>query len=95
MLIPTWAVVIVVAVLLTLMMAYGALGRYAQQVTFLTPLIVFVGSGGSTAVTAGLALERVLATVVGALLAGALALLIARDERAQEAHSPEEPVPTE
>ena len=44
--------------LLVLVVANALLGRYAQQVTFLTPLIVLLGSAGSQDAL-GVAVERV------------------------------------
>ena len=77
---PTWAALVVAVALLVLMVANALLGRYAQQVTFLTPLIVLLGSaGGDDAV--GVALDRVVATLVGAVLATVIALALWRVDR--------------
>ena len=43
---PAWAAILGGAALLVLVVANALLGRYAQQVTFLTPLIVLLGSAG-------------------------------------------------
>jgi len=74
---PTWAGVLVGAGLMVLVVANALLGRYAQQIAFLTPLIVLLGSAG-TQDAVGVALERVGATVLGALLATGIALALWR-----------------
>jgi uncharacterized membrane protein YccC len=56
-----------------LVVANALLGRYAQQVMFLTPFIVLNGSGAGVDAV-GVALQRVVATVLGALLAAGIAL---------------------
>jgi hypothetical protein len=62
-------------------LAYAMLGRYAQEVLFLTPFIVLLGTGGVAADTVGLALQRILATLLGTALAGGIALALARADR--------------
>ncbi|MGB7961501.1 MAG: FUSC family protein [Propionicimonas sp.] len=66
------------APLFVLVIANAILGRYAWQVAFLTPVVILLGSSGSAA---GLATERVAATLVGAILAGVAALGLLRFER--------------
>ncbi len=80
---PAWAAIAAGAALLVLVVANALLGRYAQQVTFLTPLIVLLGSAGTTDAL-GVALERVGATVLGALLAAGIALALWRVDRARQ-----------
>jgi hypothetical protein len=80
---PTGIALAVAVGLLVLVVANAVMGRYAQQVTFLTPFIVLIGSGGGG--TAGVALQRVLATLLGALLAAGIALALWRvDQRRQQ-----------
>ncbi len=45
---PTGIALAVAVGLLVLVVANAVMGRYAQQVTFLTPFIVLIGSGGGT-----------------------------------------------
>lgn len=85
---PDWAALSVLGLLLVLTVAYSTLGRSGQQVVFLTPVVVLLGSGGAGAATVTVAVERVLATILGALIAAVLALALARADRAR----PREPV---
>jgi hypothetical protein len=87
---PSWTAYLASVVLLVLIIAYAALGRYAQEVLFLTPFVVLLGTGGAAADTAGLALQRVLATLLGTVLAGAIAMALARADR-QVIGQPTEP----
>jgi hypothetical protein len=83
LLLPAWAGILVGAGLLVLVVANALLGRYAQQVTFLTPLIVLLGSAG-TQDALDVAVERVAATVLGAALAGAIALALWRVDQSRQ-----------
>jgi hypothetical protein len=78
---PDWAALLVGAGLLVLVVAYAVLGRYAQEIVFLTPFIVLLGSTGAATDTADLALQRIAATLLGAVLAGLIALALARADR--------------
>lgn len=82
---PAWAVLVAVGALTVLMVAYAALGRTAQQVAFLTPVVVLLASGGAGMDTVTVALERVLATLLGVVVAALLALALARADRAHRA----------
>lgn len=82
---PQWAILGALAVCLILMLAYGASGDYVRQVAFLTPTIVLMGPPGSAGLFAA---QRALATVIGALLAVGLALLLAVTE-ARRSHDQE------
>ena len=75
---PSWTAIVAIIVLLVLLLAYAILGRYAQEVLFLTPFIVLLGTGGVAADTLGLALQRILATLLGTVLAGGIALALTR-----------------
>jgi hypothetical protein len=77
LLVPGWAALALCLVMLVLVAANALLGRSGRVVLFLTPLLVLVGSGD----TVGTALDRVLTTVAGALLAALLALVVARLSR--------------
>ncbi len=87
---PDWAALLVGAALLVLIVAYAALGRYALEILFLTPFIVLLGSTGAATDTAELALQRIMATLLGAVLAGLIALALARADR-QDADIAAEP----
>lgn len=76
-LLPAWGVVIALAFCLVLMSSYAMLGDYVRQVIFLTPAVVLLAPAGGTGLIAA---ERAIATVIGALLAGALALVLERIE---------------
>lgn len=78
---PSWTAIMVIVGLLVLILAYAILGRYAQEVLFLTPFIVLLGTGGVAAATVGLAVQRILATLLGAVVAGGIALALARADR--------------
>lgn len=72
---PAWGLVIALAVCLVLMNSYAMLGNYVRQVVFLTPAVVLLAPAGGIGLIAA---ERALATLIGTLLAGALALLLER-----------------
>lgn len=71
---PVEAVAVVLALTLVLALAYATTGDYMRQIAFLTPSVVLLGSAGSTGLVA---VERAVATVLGALLAAAVALGLA------------------
>lgn len=80
------AVALAVAALMLLpMAAYAVLGRYSQQVVFVTPFVILIGSGDADSAAVGVALARVLATLLGATLAAGLALALARADEAAPA----------
>ena len=80
---PGWAALAVAVALLVLVVANALMGRYSQQVMFLTPFIVLIGSGsGEEAV--GIAVQRVAATLLGALLAAGIALALWRVDQARQ-----------
>lgn len=78
---PLWSLLVVQACLLFLLLAYSMLGRYALYVIFVTPFVIFLG-GRAEAYTAEVGLQRVIATLAGAVLAGLIALWLARADRA-------------
>ncbi len=80
-LLPLWSQVVVQVCLLFLLLAYSVLGRYALYVIFLTPFVIFLG-GRAEAYSAEVGLQRVLATLAAAVLAGLIALWLAREDRA-------------
>lgn len=67
------------AVCMALMLSYVMLKNYVLQVTFLTPMTVFLVSSGSLSDTLNVDGLRVLYTVSACAVGGALALLLARD----------------
>ena len=77
---PLWSQVLVQMGLLFLLLAYSILGRYALYVVFVTPFVIFLG-GRAEAYTADVGLQRVIATLAGAVLAGLIALWLARADR--------------
>lgn len=75
---PGWAQLVAVGVLLVLLTAYSALDRYALYVMCLTPIVVLLTSGGSRLGTAELVVERVGATLLAAVVAAGIAAALAR-----------------
>ena len=63
---PLWSQLVVQTCLLFLLLAYSSLGRYALDVVFVTPFVIFLG-GYAEAYTAGVGLQRVIATLAGAV----------------------------
>lgn len=70
---PWWGIAIALVGCMVLMTAYALMSDTTRQVLFMTPAVVLLGSAGHVGVTAA---ERVVATALGCLLAGALALLL-------------------
>lgn len=83
LLVPAWLAIVLAATMLILVVANAALGRLAYEVMYTTPLIILLGSGGGAG-TVGAAVARVVATLAGALLAGVVALWIARLSRVHQ-----------
>ena len=79
-LLPPWAALAAAGLLLVLMVGYAVLDRYGPTVACSTPFIVLLGAGGGGVAALGLAVERVGATVVGAVVAAGIALALARGE---------------
>jgi hypothetical protein len=75
-----WSHLVVQACLLFLLLAYSMPGRYALYVIFVTPFVIFLG-GRAEAYTAEVGLQGVVATVAGGVLAGLVALWLARADR--------------
>ena len=87
LLLPGWALVATLAMLMVATVAYAFLGDYARQVMVMTPMIVLLGAGNSSG-RAEVAAERVLATLLGAVIAAGIALALARYEREYPATQP-------
>ena len=87
LLLPGWALVATLAMLMVATVAYAFLGDYARQVMVMTPMIVLLGAGSSSG-RAEVAAERVLATLLGAVIAAGIALALARYEREYPATQP-------
>ncbi|WP_203336273.1 FUSC family protein [Nocardioides limicola] len=60
--------------------AWALAGDTMRMVALLTPTVILVGSSGVSGVAVELAVERLLLTGIGVLLASALAVLLARSE---------------
>ncbi|MGC3992938.1 MAG: FUSC family protein [Propionicimonas sp.] len=75
---PPWVVVVAVGACLVLALCYLVRADYPRQVIFLTPVVVLLGPAVSPG---GLAVERVLLTVLGAALAAVVAVGVARFDR--------------
>jgi hypothetical protein len=69
---------------------YTLLERYALSVAAATPLAVLAGAGSSADPVWEVGLARVAATVVGALMAGAVALALARADRNRRSDGPDQ-----
>lgn len=76
-LLPGWGVAVALVACLVLMNSYAMLNDYVRQVLFLTPAVVLLAPSDGTSLIAA---ERAIATLIGTLLAGALALLLERAE---------------
>lgn len=74
---PAWGLAIALALCLMLMISYAMLNDYARQVAFLTPSVVLLAPAGGVGLIAA---ERAVATLVGTVLAGTLALLLERSD---------------
>lgn len=74
---PPWGVAVALAVCLILMNCYAIVGDYVRQVVFLTAAIVLLAPAGGIGVVA---IERAVATLIGTLLAGVLAVALERTE---------------
>lgn len=70
------------AVCLTLMLSYIVLKNYVLQVTFMTPMMVFLVSTGTVTNTLQMDGLRVLYTAVACIVGGMLALLLAWQDEA-------------
>lgn len=67
------------AICMALMLSYVMLKNYLLQVTFMTPMTVFLVSSGSMNDTLAVDRQRLLYTVIACTAGGVLALLLARD----------------
>ncbi len=76
LLLPLPGVLVLLVVCTVLSFAYAMASDYVREVFFLTPSVVLLGSAGAN--PALLASERTLATLAGALIAGGIALGLAR-----------------
>lgn len=81
---PPAAVLAVMVPLVVLSVTYSVLGRYAQAMAVATPSVVLVANLTSRDAAVQATAERVVATLVGALLAVGLALLLERADDAGE-----------
>lgn len=90
---PTGVVAVAVVPLMVLGVAYSILGRYSKSVMFLTPSAVLLANLASRDAEITATLHRLVATLVGGLVAAALALLLERADTEQP--SPADPESTE
>ena len=88
LLLPAPVALLASGLLFVLLIAYTVTGQYALAVACSTPFIVLLGGGSAVDDALGVAVERVLTTVVGALIAGFIALAVARQTRRLEARRP-------
>lgn len=78
---PPWGITLALAAGLVLMSCYAMLNDYVRQVVFLTSSIVLLAPAGGAGLIAA---ERAVATVIGTLLAGALAVLLERTDPGEQ-----------
>jgi len=90
---PTGVVAVAVVPLMVLGVAYSILGRYSKSVMFLTPSAVLLANLASRDAEISATLHRLVATLVGGIVAAALALLLERADAEQP--SPADPESTE
>jgi uncharacterized membrane protein YccC len=69
---------VMAAICMTLMFAYMAQKDYVLQVTFMTPMVIFLVSSGSVGETFYLDGLRVLYTVAACVVGGLVSLALAR-----------------
>ncbi|HEY3339395.1 MAG TPA: FUSC family protein [Propionicimonas sp.] len=79
---PLWALLVLLVVTTVLSTGYALTKDYTRQVLFMTPAVVLLGSAGHPFQIAS---ERALATFAGALLAAAIALGLATFENRRTA----------
>ncbi len=78
---PVWAALVVAAVLLVLSIAWGVAQEVRLAAAAATAVVVLLGSGGLVGSGAGLAVERLVLTLVGAVLASGVVALLWRLDR--------------
>lgn len=78
---PAAVVAVVVVPLMVLGVAYSLLGRNSKSVMFLTPSAVLLANLASQDAEITATIQRLVATLVGGLIAGGLALLLERADR--------------
>lgn len=76
LLLPAWGIALLILPLSLLNSAYSLLGRYAQAVVFLTPSVVLMANLASQDAEIQATVERLIATLIGGLLAAGLALIL-------------------
>lgn len=77
-LLPLVVSLILVVAFLVLTVGWALAGNRRRQSAFVTPAVLILGSGGVAGTTVGLAVERLLFTVLGAAVAVGLAVLLHR-----------------
>lgn len=75
-LLPPWGIAIAILPLSLLNAAYSQLGRYGHAVMFLTPSAVLMANLASQNAQIHATIERLIATLIGGLIAAAIALLL-------------------
>jgi hypothetical protein len=75
---PGGVVAVVLVPLIVLGVAYSILGRYSKSVMFLTPSVVLLANLASRDAEVSATVQRVAATLIGGVVAAALALLLDR-----------------
>lgn len=86
-LLPPAAAFGIATLLFVLLIAYTVTDNYALAIACATPFIVLLGAGGGLDSTVEVIVQRVLATIAGALIAGVIALAVARQTRSWEARA--------
>ena len=92
---PTGVVAVAVLPLMVLGVAYSILGRYSKSVMFLTPSAVLLANLASRDAEISATLHRLVATLVGGIVAAVLALLLEHADTEQPSPADSEPSPVE
>lgn len=74
---PWWVAAALAVVCLLLSTAWGLMGQLRQQALFTTPAVILITSSGAVDEAVALAVDRILLTFAGALMASLAALLLA------------------
>ncbi len=92
---PTGVVAVAVLPLMVLGVAYSILGRYSKSVMFLTPSAVLLANLASRDAEISATLHRLVATLVGGIVAAVLALLLEHADTEQASPADSEPSPVD
>jgi hypothetical protein len=82
-LLPAWAIALVTVPMVVLAVAYSVLGRYAQSMVVSTPAAVLIANLASREAEVQATVDRLVATLVGVLIAAGLAVFLGRADEGE------------